>query len=92
MALQLFGAHFRQWDASTATRGKRSIYTPTPDQEDMPAFVNRYVNCSWKGDDMPLIDFLRKTNKDGNVARRLKKKHKDSESAPPLKITPNRTK
>jgi hypothetical protein len=84
MVLQLFGAHFRQWDASTATRGKRDIYTPVPDQEDMPTFVNHYMECSWKGEDMPLIEFLRKTNSDGNIARWLKKKHKDSGSDIPL--------
>ena len=84
MALQLFGAHFRQWGASTATRGKRATYTPFPDQDDMPSFATHYSDCEWKGGDMTLIDFLRKTNSHGRVARWLKKKHRDSRSELPL--------
>ena len=80
MALQLFGTHFRLWDASAATRGKRQVYTPVPDQDDMPAFVKHYVKCAWKGEDMCLLDFLRKTNREGGVAKWLVKKHKESGS------------
>ena len=80
MVLQLSGTHFRQWGASTATRGKRQVYTPVPDQEDMPAFVKHYVKCGWKGEDMCLLDFLRKTNCGGKVAKWLVRKHKDSGS------------
>ena len=52
MVLQLFGTRYRQWGASTETRGERAIYTPAPDQAGMPAFVDRYVQRAWNGGDM----------------------------------------
>ena len=46
----------------------------------MPGFVKHYVKCAWKGEDMSLLDYLRKTNHEGGVAKWLVKKHKDSGS------------
>ena len=36
--------------------------------------VLQYMDCSWRNDDMSLLDFLRKTNKHGQVHRALKRR------------------
>eukprot|EP00972_Heterocapsa_arctica_P041940 6185625-Heterocapsa_arctica.AAC.1 len=34
-----------------------------------PDFVERYEECTWKGDDMNLLEYLRKANKENKPMR-----------------------
>jgi len=74
MVLQLFGAKFRQWHVNTKSGGKRDFIVPVPDQQDMPPEVRQYEMCDWKGSQMTLLDFLRKTNADGEIIGWLRRK------------------
>ena len=47
---------------------------PTPNQEVMPVRVQQHMDCTWRNDDMSLLDFLRETNKHGQVHRALKRR------------------
>ena len=67
MALQLFGARFRQWRISTLGGGKRSFSVPLPDATEMPEEIRMYQECAWKGAKTTLLDFLRKTTNTGEV-------------------------
>ena len=74
MAHQLFGSMFHPWYISTASKGKKDFNVPVPDQVDFPAEVKRYTECKWRGPDMCLLDFLRKSNEEGGIAGWLKEK------------------
>jgi ASC-1-like (ASCH) protein/type II secretory pathway component PulJ len=80
MVLQLFGAKFRQWQVTTKSGGRRMFHAPVPDQLEMPHEIRLYEQCTWKSSTMSLIDFLRKSNKEGNIAHWLKQLHKTAES------------
>ena len=41
----------------------------------MPERVEHYVACKWRSAEMTLADYLRKTNKDGEVQKYLKKRY-----------------
>ena len=45
-------------------------------EDKKPKFVEAYEGCSWRREDMSLLEFLRKSNKDGNVIRYIAEKHK----------------
>lgn len=64
MVLQMFGARFRQWRLSTTSRGKKEFLVPWPDKDPLPDVIARYESCEWRGDEMSLLEFLRKTNED----------------------------
>ena len=74
MVHQLFGSMFHPWQISTASKGKKDFNAPVPDQTSMPAEVLRYQTCQWRGPDMGLLDFLRKSNDDGAISGWLKEK------------------
>ena len=74
MAHQLFGSMFRPWSISTASKGKKDFNVPVPDQAEFPAEVGRYKTCTWRGPDMSLLDYLRKSNEEGDIAGWLKEK------------------
>ena len=84
MALQMLGARFRQWFVSTEGRGKRDFEVPWPDKPRQPAEVEQYISAPWAAGHISLLDFLRKTNRSGQVVAWLKKLHKASGSAEPL--------
>ena len=76
MVLQLFGAKFRQWHFTTLQGGKRDFVAPVPDAE-LPEKheVRLYEAAAWAQGRVSLLDFLRKTNADGQISAWLKKKH-----------------
>eukprot|EP00973_Karenia_brevis_P067916 9448712-Karenia_brevis.AAC.1 len=49
-----------------------------PDDKDMPKEITLYEESDWRMDGMTLLDFLRRTNKDGKIINWLVKKHKKS--------------
>ena len=80
MVLQLFGGRFRQWRLTTHSRGRRWFAPPVPDAERMPEEVETYLAATWARGRIPLIDFLRKTTKAGDICAWLKKLHEASGS------------
>eukprot|EP00973_Karenia_brevis_P018311 2513694-Karenia_brevis.AAC.1 len=67
MVLQLFGGKFRQWRCGSVSGGKREFIPPMPDDKDMPKDITLYEESDWRMDGMNLLDFLRRTNKDGKI-------------------------
>ena len=49
---------------------------PTPQAEELPALVERYQEASWRREDMTLMEFARKSNKEGEILRYLQEHHK----------------
>ncbi|CAJ1330913.1 unnamed protein product, partial [Effrenium voratum] len=72
MALQLFGSVFRQWHIGTHSGGRRALNVPTPDVDPAPKVVELYESSAWRADNMTLLDYLRKTNDQGEIAGWLK--------------------
>ena len=81
MLLQLFSTVFKQWSVSTWSRGRKDFRPPLPDDEALPAEVHAYINSRWRRDEMTLLEFLRKTNDQGEVAGWVKEKWKLSGAA-----------
>ena len=81
MVLQLFGRRFRQWHLNTVHGGKRNFVVPVPDAEKMPKEVDQYMRAKWARGKIPLLDFLRKTTRKGEISAWLKKLH-SSTNAP----------
>ena len=67
MILQLCGAQLRQYDISTVSGGFRTVTAPYAGMEAPPAWVELYARCVWRGEDMTLLEWLRKTDA-GEVA------------------------
>lgn len=51
------------------------IMAPTFSVDKKPKFVELYEGCGWRSEDMTLLEFLRKSNKDGEIIRYLQQKH-----------------
>jgi len=47
---------------------------PVPWEKDVPDCVHHYTHSTWRRDDMSLLEFLRKTNKDGKIHRTVENK------------------
>ena len=77
MVLQLSGALFRQYRMSTVSGGFRAISAPWPGMEAVPEFVHKYTACKWRGEEMSLLEWLRKTTNEGEVVGWLKQKHQE---------------
>ena len=73
--LQMFGAKFRQWDMTTVSRGKRSFIVPEPDRHELPMEIEQYCSAHWAAGQIPLLEFLRKTNRRGAIAHWLRREH-----------------
>ncbi|CAE8671044.1 unnamed protein product, partial [Polarella glacialis] len=84
MILQLFGAMFRQWRVTTVSGGKRSFTVPVPDNPDQPREVRLYQQCSWRSEDMSMLEFLRKSNNEGGICGWLLELHRKSGSTASL--------
>ena len=82
--LQLLGARFRQWRVSTVSGGKRDFLVPLPDDEWMPEIVKAYESSAWARGQIPLLDFLRKTNEAGEIVQWVRKAHAAAGGAEPL--------
>ena len=80
LALQLLGGGlFRQWDFGTVHRGVRSLRAPRPSSPEQPLFVEQYRTSTWRRENMPLLEFLRKSSSStGAVAGWLQKLWKAS--------------
>ena len=57
----------RQWRCSTINGGKRNFRPPLPDDKLLPDIVKVYEASTWRRDDMSLIEFLRRTNAEGQA-------------------------
>ena len=52
------------------------VVAPWVAMEKKPGFVERYEACDWRGDKMALLEYLRKSNDQGEIARWVREKHK----------------
>ena len=77
MILQLCGAQLRQYDTSTVSGGFKTVMAPWVGMEEVPVFVKNYMNCTWRQEEMCLLQWLRKTKDEGEIAGWLKTKHKN---------------
>ena len=73
MILTLAQERFPQFEVSGTIL---DIMAPSLDTEAKPQHVERYEQAAWRRDDMPLIEFLRKSNKDGSIINYIQEKHK----------------
>ena len=73
MTLQLAMQWFPQCFAGSTLQRFR---VPVPWEGDLPERVQQYMNSTWRAVDMPLADFLRRTNRSGKVHQALQKKYK----------------
>ncbi len=55
----------------------KDFMVPTPEIKERPELIRLYEKCRWRRPDMPLIEFLRKTNDAGDPLRHLHQKYKD---------------
>ena len=53
---------------------------PVPWIGECPARVQQYMDSTWRAPDMPLIEFLRKTNKQGKIHQYLAKQYRQGQS------------
>ena len=53
----------------------KPIRAPWPGMDVVPDFVLRYQSCTWRGDDMSLLEWLRKTNDRGAILHWLRRHH-----------------
>ena len=81
MVLQMFAQQFPQWKMATATRGSRNFLVPWPEQQDMAEGTKKaiaaYEFSVWRGDNMCLLEFLRKTDdsNEGKIVQWLQHKY-----------------
>ena len=70
------GSGFHPFFMSTKHRGMREFNVPLPDATKLPKEIELYLQCSWKGDEMPLLEWLRKSNNEGHIIGWLRTLHK----------------
>ena len=58
----------------------RPLQAPWPGMLEKPKFVELYEACPWRGDHMSLLEWLRKTNANGEILTWIKKAHAKSGS------------
>ncbi|MCP4244228.1 MAG: hypothetical protein GY772_27090, partial [bacterium] len=54
------------------------LRAPWPGMAMKPDWVYRYEACSWRGSDMALLEYLRKSNKAGEIIQWLRRKHAEA--------------
>ncbi|CAJ1387438.1 unnamed protein product, partial [Effrenium voratum] len=74
MTLQLAMQWFPQVFAGSTLQRFR---VPVPWKADCPERVQQYMNSEWRADAMPLIEFLRKTNGQGKIHKKLERRRKE---------------
>ena len=74
MILQMFGASMRQWFVTTLSGASGTSLRPG---KVTPLEVELYEKAEWAKGKISLLDFLRKTNKDGKVSAWMKKKQEE---------------
>ena len=77
MTLQMFGASMRQWFVTTLSRGKRDFIVPWPEKAEKPKEIGKHEDAQWACNKVSLLDFLRKTNKDGKICHWLGKRKEE---------------
>jgi hypothetical protein len=81
MWLQLSAQQFPQVFAD----GTLKRFVPsTPFDADQPKLVQLYMESAWRRDDMPLLEWLRKANSQGEPYRYLRKMHRAAGSGEPF--------
>ena len=78
MTLQLAMQWYPQCLAGSTLQRFR---VPVPWCGPCPERVQQYMQSAWRAPDMPLVEFLRKTNGKGNIHEYLKKQHAAEEAA-----------
>ena len=73
MTLTMAQERFSQFNISGTIL---DVMAPSLEADPKPAFVERYEEASWRREGMPLIEFLRKSNKDGDIIHHIQEKHK----------------
>ena len=54
----------------------RKFIVPLPwQQREMPQIVRAYMDCSWRRENMTLLEFLRKTGAQGQISQRFRRLH-----------------
>ena len=66
-----------QWFPQTFAGGTMKVFTvPVPDWDaPCPEKLQAYVSSAWRGDDMSLLEFLRRANAKGDIQRYLRRRH-----------------
>ena len=72
MALQMFGARFRQWFVTTEACRKRDFVVPWPQKPQQPKEVQQYMKAAWAAGKISLLDVLRKTARTHHLKLRAK--------------------
>ncbi|CAE7346144.1 PIF1 [Symbiodinium natans] len=82
MVLQLTQG-LRQWEFGTVQTGRRSVRAPHPWDESaqQPLFVQKYMDCAWRGETMSLLEYLRKSGPHGEIAAWLRQRHEEAQNA-----------
>ena len=78
MTLQLAMRWFPQCFAGGSLQPFR---VPVPWEKELPDRVKQYMTCRWRPADMPLVEFLRKTSKKGNIHKKLEQRYKQAKQA-----------
>ena len=64
----------------------RKFIVPVPwGERDMPQIVHEYMNCTWRRENMTLLEFLRKTRAQGQISQRYERLHRALKVQIPLK-------
>ena len=69
MILQMAMQHFK---ASFTSGTMFPIVTPYPGMAKKPGYVERYEECTWRGEAMTLLEYLRKANVQGGVEKYIR--------------------
>eukprot|EP00435_Cladocopium_sp_Y103_P046366 s2601_g13.t1 len=72
MWMTLAGKLLPQFDMRGTSR---EIAVPVPSCEQKPKFIAIYEESSWRPSGMTLLEFLRKTNNEGDILQHIKQKH-----------------
>lgn len=84
MALQIFAQQMPQWKIATEGGGSCDLLVPWPGQVDVPrrtsAMLEAYMQCSWRGEAMSFLEYLRKTDNEskGVIVQWLRRKHHET--------------
>ena len=54
------------------------VVAPYAGMRAKPSFVERYERCRWRSEEMPLLEYLRKTNDQGQIVHWVEKLYKDT--------------
>ena len=80
MWLYLFAQQFRPCRYGGT---KVTLLCPWPGMETKPKVVTLYEECDWRRDGMTLLEFCRKSNKDGEIAQWVARLFNQSEAVDP---------